>query len=61
MQPVGLLPCSQAPATGPYLDLTPFISSHPIFVIFILILSSYLRLGLPNGILPLCFSTKIEL
>jgi hypothetical protein len=33
--------------------------SHPVFIRYILILSSHLRLGLPSGLFPRGFPTKI--
>ena len=60
MEPEGSLPHSQVPATCPYPE--PARSSpyppHPNSWRSILILSSHLRLGLPNGLFPTDFSTK---
>ena len=53
MEPEGLLPHTQEPATCPYTE--PDQSgpcSHPTFLRSILILSSHLRVGLPSGLLP---------
>jgi hypothetical protein len=52
MEPEGSLPCSQEPSTGPY-------PVHPTPLRSILILSSHLRLGLPRGLFPSGFATKI--
>lgn len=52
----GLLPCSQNPATGPYLE-----QDEPILISLrsILILSSLLRLDLRSGNFPSGVSIKI--
>jgi hypothetical protein len=61
MEPEGSLPCSQEPATGHYPEL--HASSPHLSILFllksILILSSHLRLGLPNGLFPSGRPTKI--
>jgi hypothetical protein len=49
IQPECSLLCSQEPAIGPYLQSTPF---YTICLRSSLILSSHLRLGLPNGLSP---------
>jgi hypothetical protein len=59
MEPGGSLPCSQEPAPGPYREPDKSNSYHPISLRFILILSSHLYLGLPCGLFPSCFPTKI--
>jgi len=62
MEPEGLLPCPQEPATGPYPRLHVYVqstSSHSIFLRSIPISSSYPRLGLPSGLCPSDISTKI--
>jgi len=62
MQPQGSLSCSQGPATGPYPEpdeTSPHF--HPISLRSILLLSSNLRLGLPNCLLPSRLPTKILL
>ena len=60
MEPEGLLPHSQVPATCPYPE--PARSSlnppHPTSWRSILILSSHLDLGLPGGLFPSGFPTK---
>jgi hypothetical protein len=48
MEPVGSLPCSQEPSTGPYPRPDQSNPYHPIHFI----LSTYLRLGLPSGLFP---------
>jgi hypothetical protein len=55
----GLLPCSQKPSTNPYPEPDQFNPSHFIFLRCILILSNYLRFGVPSGILPSGFPTNI--
>jgi hypothetical protein len=54
MQPKGLLPCSQEPATGPYA-----VYNFPLYVTSIIILYFHLRLGLPSDLFPSGFPTKI--
>jgi hypothetical protein len=50
MEPEGSLPHSQDPATCPYPEPAQSSSCpHPTALRSILILSSHLRLGLPNG------------
>jgi len=59
MEPEGSLPHSQVPATCPYPEPTsspqnpPSTSWRPVFM-----LSSHLRLGLPNGLFPSGFPTR---
>jgi hypothetical protein len=53
------LPCSKEPSTGPYPKPEQSITAHPIFLSFIVILSSHLYLGLPSGLLPYRFPSKI--
>jgi hypothetical protein len=61
MEPEGSLPYLQEPATGPYLDPDESIPQPPSLfsVTSILILSSYLRPDLPNGLFTSDFPTKI--
>jgi hypothetical protein len=48
------LPHSKVTATYPYTELarSSSYSPYPTYLRFILILSSHLRLGLPNGLFP---------
>jgi hypothetical protein len=48
-----------SPPLVPILSQIQSIPPHPISLIFILILSSYLHLGLPSGPFPSSFPTKI--
>ena len=59
-QPQSSLLYSQAPATCPYPQPTPSSPHNPLHTSWrsILILSSHLRLGLPNGLFPSGFPTK---
>ena len=59
MEPEGSLPYSQVPAIYPYPEPTPS-SLHPPPTSWwsILILSSHLHLGLPNGLIPSGFPTR---
>ena len=60
MEPEGSLPHSQEPATRLYPE--PDRSSscpHPTSLSSVLILASHLRLGLPSGLFPSDFPTKI--
>jgi hypothetical protein len=61
MEPEGSLPCSQEPSTGPYPEPDRSSPYHPILSLLrsILILSTHLRLGLPSGLFPPGFPTKI--
>jgi hypothetical protein len=61
MEPEGSLPCSQEPSTGPYpwARSIQSIPPHPVPLKFNLILSSHLHLGLPSGLFPSDFPTKI--
>jgi hypothetical protein len=58
MEPEGSLPCSQEPSTGPYPEPDQTIPSHLISLRSILVLSTHLRLGLPNGLFPSDFPTN---
>jgi hypothetical protein len=60
MEPDGALPCSQKPATGPYPEPAKSSSPHRslVSVTFILMLSSYLRLGLPSSLFTSGLPTK---
>jgi hypothetical protein len=55
------LPCSQEPANGPYPEPDASIPQlpHTSFLRSILILASYLRLGLPYSRFPSRFPSKI--
>jgi hypothetical protein len=57
MEPEGSLPCSQEPSTGPYPEPDQSSPYHPILSLVrsILMLSTYLHLGLPSGFFPLAF------
>jgi hypothetical protein len=60
MEPEGSLPCSQEPSTGPYPDRDQSSPYHPIISLrTILILSSHLRLRLPNDLFPSGLPIKI--
>jgi hypothetical protein len=61
VEPVGLLPCSQEPSTGPYPDPDQSNVYHPILFLkrFILILSTHLHLGHPNDLLPSGIPTNV--
>jgi hypothetical protein len=59
MVPEGYLPCSQEPSTGPYPEPDPSSSYHPILSKFNLNIIPHLRLGLPSGLFPSGFATKI--
>jgi len=58
----GSLPCSQEPATGPYSEPDESNSVQNFLLYFSeihIILSSHLHLGLPSGLFPSGFPTKI--
>jgi hypothetical protein len=57
MEPEGSLPCSQEPSTGPYPE-PDWSSLYHLILTPILILSTYLRLGLPSGVFPCGCLTK---
>jgi hypothetical protein len=60
MDPEGSLPYSQVSATCPYPELIPSSPHKPLPTSWrsILILSTQLRLGLPNGLFPSGFPTN---
>jgi hypothetical protein len=67
-EPEGSLPCSQEPSGGPYPEPDRSSNYHPslsgcgslsLSLRSILILSTYLRLGLPSGLFPSVFPTNI--
>jgi hypothetical protein len=60
MEPEGSLPCSQEPSTGPYSESDQSNPYEPILSLrSILILSTHLRLGFPNGLFPSGIPTNI--
>jgi hypothetical protein len=61
MEAEGSLPCSQEPATGPCPEPDESSPHPPLFISLrsILMLSPHIRLGLPSGIFPSGFPTKI--
>jgi hypothetical protein len=60
MEPEGLSPCFQKPSTDPYLQPDQSSLYHPILSLrSILILSFYLCVGLPGGLFPCGFPSKI--
>jgi hypothetical protein len=61
MEPEGSLTCSQEPSTDPYPEPGQSSPYHtiPISLRSILMLSFYLRLGLPSGLFLFVFPTKI--
>ena len=58
MEPKGSLPFSEVVTTCPYPETDQSVPPHPTALISILILSSYLCLGLPSGLCPSGFSTR---
>jgi hypothetical protein len=59
MEPEGLLPYSQEPLIGLYSEPDQSNPSHPISLRSILILPTYLRPGLPRGLLSSGFPNNI--
>jgi len=61
MEPEGSLPYSQGPAhrSLPSVTWIKYTTSHHLSLRSILILSSHLRLGIPSGLFPSRFPTKI--
>jgi hypothetical protein len=59
MEPEGSLPCSQEPSTGPCPEPDQAIPPNPLLLSFILILCTYLRLGIPIGVFMFGFTTNI--
>ena len=60
MEPKGLMPPSQGLSNNPYPELNQYNSSCSFKVHSnILILSSHLRLALPNGLFPIGLPCKI--
>jgi len=60
MEPERSLACSQEQATGPYMNyINPAHNFPSCSLKSILILSYHLRLGLPSGLIPSGFATKI--
>jgi hypothetical protein len=56
MEPVGSLPCSQEPSTDTYLNQINPVHTTPSKMYFNIV---HLRLGLPSGLFPSGFPTKI--
>jgi hypothetical protein len=59
MESESSLPCSQEPSTGLYPVPDQSIPPYPVSLRTILMLSSHLHLGLPNGLFPSGFLTQI--
>jgi hypothetical protein len=59
MEPEGSLLCSQEPSTARILSKFNPVHNIPSYLRTILILSIYLRLGLPSGLFPSGFPTNI--
>jgi hypothetical protein len=61
MEPLGSLPCSQEPSTGPYPEPDQCSSYHstPCLLRFILIFCTHLCLGPSSGLFPSGFPTNI--
>jgi hypothetical protein len=59
METEGSLSWSQGPANGPYHEPDASSPHIPTLLRFILVLSSHLRLGLPNGLFSSGFPIKI--
>jgi hypothetical protein len=63
MESESSLPYSQVPANPPYPEPSPSSPHNPHLTSWksILILSSHLRLGLPNGLFPSDFPTRTRI
>jgi hypothetical protein len=59
MKPVGSLPCSQEPSTNTYLNQINPVHTTPSYLSKIYFNIVHLRLGLPSGLFPSGFPTKI--
>jgi hypothetical protein len=60
MEPKGSMPCSKEPSTGPYPESCESNPHHPILYLrYILVLSTHLRLGIPRGFFPFGVPTNV--